>query len=63
MKNDIKISLPSLKDAKIRRNIGIETIKYKLDTRYENIGNGKKYYIYTYGCQGNLADSEKMAGI
>ena len=63
MKNDIKISLPSLKDAKIRRNIGIETIKYKLDTRYENIGNGKKYYIYTYGCQGNEADSEVMAGI
>ena len=63
MKNDIKISLPSLKDAKIRRNIGVETIRYKLDDRYQNIGKGKKYYIYTYGCQGNEADSEIMAGI
>ena len=63
MKNDIKISLPSLKDAKIRRNIGVETIRYKLDDRYKNIGKGKKYYIYTYGCQGNEADSEIMAGI
>ena len=45
MKNDIKISLPSLKDAKIRRNIGVETIRYKLDDRYQNIGKGKKYYL------------------
>ena len=26
-------------------------------------GAGKNYFIKTYGCQGNLADSEKIAGI
>ena len=27
------------------------------------IGNGKKYYISTYGCQANERDSETLAGI
>ena len=26
-------------------------------------GNGKKYHIHTFGCQMNLADSERMAGV
>ena len=25
--------------------------------------NGKKYFIHTFGCQMNLADSERMAGV
>ncbi|KXZ53400.1 hypothetical protein GPECTOR_7g1296 [Gonium pectorale] len=25
--------------------------------------NGKKYYIHTFGCQMNMADSERMAGV
>ena len=29
----------------------------------KTIGVGKKYYLKTYGCQGNEADSEVMAGI
>ena len=25
--------------------------------------NGKSYHIHTFGCQMNLADSERMAGV
>ena len=60
---DIKIALPSLKEARLRKNKDIKTIRYTLDKKYENIGKGKTYYIFTYGCQGNEADSEVMAGI
>ena len=63
MKNKINISLPSLKDAKLRRNYDVKTIRYRIDEKYNGIGNNKTYYIFTYGCQGNEADSEVMAGI
>jgi len=62
MKN-VKLSMPSLKEAKLRRKLDIETIRYKMDDKYKDLGKGKSYYIYTYGCQGNEADSEVMAGI
>ena len=62
MKN-IKIAMPSLKDAKLRRNINIPVIRYKLEDKYNNLGLGKTYYVFTYGCQGNEADSEVMSGI
>lgn len=62
MKN-IKIALPSLKDAKLRKNFNVETIRYKMANKYANLGKGKTYYIFTYGCQGNEADSEVMSGI
>lgn len=26
-------------------------------------GGGKRYHIHTFGCQMNLADSERMAGV
>ncbi len=58
-----KMVLPSLKDARLRRNFKTETIRYKVDDLYAHLGDGKTYYIYTYGCQGNEADSEIMAGI
>ncbi len=62
MKN-IKIALPSLKDARMRKNKNIPTIRYKVEEEYKNLGLGKTYAIFTYGCQGNEADSEVMAGI
>ncbi len=62
-KNRINLSMPSLTDAKIRKKLGIEKIKYELDPKYKDLGKGKKYFILTYGCQGNEADSEVMAGI
>jgi len=62
MMNNNRI-LPNLKEAKLRRNLDVEVIRYKIEDKYKDLGKNKKYYIYTYGCQGNEADSEIMAGI
>ncbi|MGD6965134.1 tRNA (N6-isopentenyl adenosine(37)-C2)-methylthiotransferase MiaB [Rossellomorea vietnamensis] len=55
---------PSLKDAKKR---GKESVQYhndfKIDEKYRGMGNNKKFYIRTYGCQMNEHDTEVMAGI
>jgi len=58
-----KFNAPSLKDA--RKRIVKETnyIRYNMDERLIGLGEGKYYHLKTYGCQGNLADSEKMAGL
>lgn len=58
-----KYFTPSLRDARKRINRETQVIKYTLPSYLENIGRNKTYHIKTYGCQGNLADSEKMAGI
>ncbi len=62
MKN-IKLAMPSLKEARMRKNKTIPTIRYRLEDKYRGIGKNKTYAIFTYGCQGNEADSEVMAGI
>jgi len=55
---------PSLKDAKKR---GKEEIKidrgFIIPEDMLNLGNGRKFYIRTYGCQMNEHDTEVMAGI
>lgn len=55
---------PSLKDARRR---GAEEVSYfddfKIDERFEGMGNERKFYIRTYGCQMNEHDTEVMAGI
>jgi len=55
---------PSLKDAKKR---GKEEVKYhsdfKISEQYKGMGEGRKFYIRTYGCQMNEHDTEVMAGI
>ncbi|MGM0846688.1 MAG: tRNA (N6-isopentenyl adenosine(37)-C2)-methylthiotransferase MiaB [Bacillota bacterium] len=55
---------PSLKDAKKR---GKESVQYhndfKIDEKFRGMGNHKKFYIRTYGCQMNEHDTEVMAGI
>jgi tRNA-2-methylthio-N6-dimethylallyladenosine synthase len=55
---------PSLKDAKKR---GKEEVKYHTDfeipEQYKGMGEGRKFYIRTYGCQMNEHDTEVMAGI
>ncbi|MGF2615730.1 tRNA (N6-isopentenyl adenosine(37)-C2)-methylthiotransferase MiaB [Rossellomorea vietnamensis] len=55
---------PSLKDAKKR---GKESVQYhndfKIDEKYRGMGDNKKFYIRTYGCQMNEHDTEVMAGI
>ncbi|WP_409253771.1 tRNA (N6-isopentenyl adenosine(37)-C2)-methylthiotransferase MiaB [Bacillus sp. SCS-153A] len=55
---------PSLKDAKKR---GKESVEYhndfKIDEKFRGMGDNKKFYIRTYGCQMNEHDTEVMAGI
>ncbi|MED0703000.1 MULTISPECIES: tRNA (N6-isopentenyl adenosine(37)-C2)-methylthiotransferase MiaB [Aeribacillus] len=55
---------PSLKDAKKR---GKEEVKYHKDfvipDHLKGMGEGRKFYIRTYGCQMNEHDTEVMAGI
>ena len=58
------MTAPSLKDAKQR---GKEEVQYQKDfgipAEYQGMGDGKKFYIRTYGCQMNEHDTEVMAGI
>ncbi|MFA5542346.1 MAG: tRNA (N6-isopentenyl adenosine(37)-C2)-methylthiotransferase MiaB [Bacilli bacterium] len=58
-----KYFAPSIKDARKRLQKTTNTIAYNLDEELIGIGIDKTYSIKTYGCQGNLADSEKIAGI
>lgn len=55
---------PSLKDAKKR---GKEEVQYHKDfdipEEFMGMGQGRKFYIRTYGCQMNEHDTEVMAGI
>ena len=61
MKN-IKLAVPNFKEAKMRLK-EVPTIEYKLDEEYSKLGLNKTYYVFTYGCQGNEADSEVISGI
>jgi tRNA-2-methylthio-N6-dimethylallyladenosine synthase len=58
------ITAPSLKDAKKR---GKEEVKYHNDfsipEEFRGLGESRKFYIRTYGCQMNEHDTEVMAGI
>ena len=47
----------------MRKNKTIPTVRYTVEHSYKNLGLNKTYAIFTYGCQGNEADSEVMAGI
>lgn len=58
-----KYFAPSLKDARKRIKKETENFSFLMPEEFVGLGNDKTYLIKTYGCQGNLADSEKMAGI
>ena len=54
---------PSITEARKRRGAEVLINNFILEPKFINLGAGKKYMLKTYGCQGNLADSEKIAGI
>ena len=62
-----KCVFKSLPDANLerRRNISFAFSypEYEVPTRLKEYAEGKKYYIYTYGCQANHRDEEVMAGL
>lgn len=53
---------PSLRDARMRKG-SVSYMDFELEEDHLGIGEGKKYRIQTYGCQGNEADSEMIEGI
>ena len=63
MAKNIILNKPDLRKARKRLTKEIETIIYEENPKYKDLGKGKTYHILTYGCQGNEADSEVMAGI
>ena len=55
---------PSLKEAAERKKeIIINKDGLEVPKDMKNVGQGRSYFIRTYGCQGNEADSEVIAGI
>lgn len=61
--NIAKFVVPSLKDARKRITKDTAHIYFNIDDKFMGLGVGKTYHLKTYGCQGNLADSEKISGI
>ena len=58
-----KYNAPSLVEARKRIKRSSDSIHFELKDEYKNMGLNKTYMVKTYGCQGNIADSEKIKGI
>ena len=56
---------PSLKEEaqRSKERVTVNKDGLVLDEVSKTLGNNKKYFIRTYGCQGNEADGETIAGI
>lgn len=65
MKKQPGWALPNLKEAQIRTNqeVEIQHIPFTISEELKQLGNGRTYYLRTYGCQANERDGETIAGI
>lgn len=65
MKQQPGWALPDLRAAQKRTKTEsvIERSLFQIPTEIKQLGQGKKYYLRTYGCQANERDSETIAGI
>lgn len=61
--SDNQLFKPKLQDARKRTKNEVQIQSYAIPAALQSIGEGLKYHIQTYGCQGNEADSEKMRGL
>ena len=59
------MNLPKIKDARVRtqESVSVRRDAYSVPPLMKNVGCGKKYCIYTYGCQMNVHDSENISAI
>ena len=58
-----KYFTPSISNARKRLNKETNYQHFQMEDQYIGLGHNRTYLVKTYGCQGNLADSEKIAGI
>lgn len=58
-------NIPSLKEAakRSRKPVSILYDAFNIPLEIGNFGNGKTYYVRTYGCQANERDGETIIGI
>jgi tRNA-2-methylthio-N6-dimethylallyladenosine synthase len=57
-------SAPDYKEEKKRGKQEVQVLKFDpIPEEMKAVGKGKKYIIYTYGCQMNVHDTEVMSGI
>ena len=59
------MQLPNYMESKKRGQSKVNVIReeYDFDKSRKEIGQDKKYYIKTYGCQMNIRDTEKLKAI
>ena len=57
------IILPDHKEERKRPQGEVKTLTFTIKPEEEHIGLNKKFLLRTFGCQGNIADSEKLRGI
>ena len=58
------MNVPNYKDAKSREKKGVNILRdFSIEDDKKKIGNNKKYFIKTYGCQMNERDSESIGAI
>ena len=55
--------IPEKEKARVRTKSKVLTKKYKIDESLKSLGEGKNYFIKTYGCQMNVHDSENIRAI
>ncbi|WP_025028554.1 tRNA (N6-isopentenyl adenosine(37)-C2)-methylthiotransferase MiaB [Caldalkalibacillus mannanilyticus] len=56
-------SEPDYKEGKKRGKEDIQILQSEIPDEMMNIGKGKSYLLYTYGCQMNAHDSEHISGL
>ncbi len=60
---DLDYNLPVLKEARKRTKNTHSVVEYELNQDDLKLGVSKRYFLQTHGCQGNIADSEKIKGL